>query len=385
MLKTRIPYTFTKDGRFYFTKQVPDDLKQYYSKRRIVKSLQTASPKQAKLLSAVMLSRLEDYWLKLRLDNMTVPMADLLQRPSESSDGVPSIDEALALYVKTKGANKTDAYRETAQRHVRYFITAVGRKPLNQYRSSDSAAFRDYLLDKRKVSASSAIRIFSSVKSVFNFAVSELGLGIPSPFSGTYLPTTEPKRRLPISRDKIAHMQQQCLELDDDKSHLLALISETGMRLAEALGLLKEDIYLDVKTPYVEIRPHPWRRLKTTSSNRCIPLIGMSLWAAKRVAENDSVFCFPRYTDHGKCKSNAASTVLNRWMKREECGDYVVHSFRHSLRDRLRTIEAPTDLIDQIGGWSHDSIGQGYGSGYGIEHLAKALKQALDKEQALST
>jgi len=30
----------------------------------------------------------------------------------------------------------------------------------------------------------------------------------------------------------------------------------------------------------------------------------------------------------------------------------VVHSLRHSLRDRMREVEAPSDMIDQIGGWS---------------------------------
>ena len=29
----------------------------------------------------------------------------------------------------------------------------------------------------------------------------------------------------------------------------------------------------------------------------------------------------------------------------------VIHSFRHSMRDRLREVECPSDIIDQIGGW----------------------------------
>jgi hypothetical protein len=37
---------------------------------------------------------------------------------------------------------------------------------------------------------------------------------------------------------------------------------------------------------------------------------------------------------------------------------------RHSFRDRLRAVEAPTDMIDQLGGWTLKSVGQGYGDGY---------------------
>jgi hypothetical protein len=45
----------------------------------------------------------------------------------------------------------------------------------------------------------------------------------------------------------------------------------------------------------------------------------------------------------------------------------VKHSFRHSLRDRLRDVQYPSDMIDQIGGWSTAGFGQSYGDGYGLK------------------
>ena len=63
---------------------------------------------------------------------------------------------------------------------------------------------------------------------------------------------------------------------------LIALISDTGMRLAEGAGLLKQDLVgLDTDQPYVRVTKHPWRNLKTASSERKIPLVGEALWAAK--------------------------------------------------------------------------------------------------------
>jgi hypothetical protein len=41
------------------------------------------------------------------------------------------------------------------------------------------------------------------------------------------------------------------------------------------------------------------------------------------------------------------------------------------MRDRLRAVECPKDIVDQIGGWSSGSIGEGYGQGYPIEILSK--------------
>ena len=91
--------------------------------------------------------------------------------------------------------------------------------------------------------------------------------------------------RKPIPTKDIKHIQSLCVEKDDDLRWLVALLSDTGMRLGEGVGLLKSDINIYCKIPHINLIPHPWRRLKTKSSQRCIPLIGASLWASKRRLE----------------------------------------------------------------------------------------------------
>ena len=49
----------------------------------------------------------------------------------------------------------------------------------------------------------------------------------------------------------------------------------------------------------------------------------------------------------------------------------VIHSFRHSLRDRLRAVECPSDIVDAIGGWKTAGVGHGYGDGYSLEVLGR--------------
>ncbi len=143
------------------------------------------------------------------------------------------------------------------------------------------------------------------------------------------------------------------------------------MRLSEAAGLAKEDVVLDADIPHVIIRPHPWRRLKTKGSERILPLVGCSLWAAKRAVETSqqSPHLFPRYCNNKGCRANSASAALNKWLKQTIGDDYVMHSFRHSMRDRLRAVNCPSEMIDQIGGWSKTSVGEGYGEGYTISQL----------------
>ena len=50
-------------------------------------------------------------------------------------------------------------------------------------------------------------------------------------------------------------------------------------------------------------------------------------------------------------------TAVNKWLKPRLPEGCVVHSFRHSLRDRLRAVQCPLDMIDQIGGWSIAGVG----------------------------
>ena len=49
------------------------------------------------------------------------------------------------------------------------------------------------------------------------------------------------------------------------------------MRLSEALDLTKKDINLNNSIPHIKLTPHPWRRLKTKSSEGYIPLVKHSL------------------------------------------------------------------------------------------------------------
>ena len=180
------------------------------------------------------------------------------------------------------------------------------------------------------------------------------------------------KRRKPIPIDQLYQIQLECQKLDDDIRWLVALLSDSGMRLAEAAGLAIEDIHLNCETPFIQLKKYPWRSLKTASSERKVPLAGYSLWAAERIVSNHSrqLFAFPRYNPRDITSSNSASASLNKWLKDFVDKGCTIHSFRHSYRDRLRAVSCPSDIIDQLGGWQTAGVGQGYGEGYPMIILA---------------
>jgi integrase len=129
---------------------------------------------------------------------------------------------------------------------------------------------------------------------------------------------------------------------------------------------------------YVVIEPKLWRRLKTADSERVVPLVGEALWAAQRAIDaSHTGHLFPSYCDGQNTKANSASAALNKWLKVHVSRDVVVHSLRHAMRDRLRTVECPADIIDQIGGWSRKGVGESYGRGYQVEQLHRWLARAV--------
>ena len=102
-----------------------------------------------------------------------------------------------------------------------------------------------------------------------NLSIKEYGRSCNNAFAQTLIPDrNDVTKRLPISTAHLRLIQKTCRSTDDDLRWLIVLISDAGMRLAEAAGLLKADIQLDHDIPHVSVKPHAWRQLKTAKSER---------------------------------------------------------------------------------------------------------------------
>ena len=378
--KSCTSYLYQKRGVYYFSKQVPSDVRQHYKRDRIVICLKTKSAIRAKRMCESILQRLHDYWLSLRLSAMPLPAQHLVRDNnghSQLSSG-PTLLEARDVYIKLKGVGKDKTFIRGASRNVDAVIKHLGDRPIDSYSSSDAATLRDEMLD-RGLSIASVKRNFSTIRSIINLIISEQGLDCGNAFARTFMPEEERQRRLPIPIDIIKAIQADCRHMDDDMRWLVALLSDTGMRLGEVVGLVKKDLNLNDAIPHINIIPHPWRGLKTKGSERCLPLVGEALWAASRAIENtsESGFLFPRYNRGSSSNANSASAAINKWLKPRVPDGCVIHSFRHSMRDRLRAVECPADVIDAIGGWTTSGVGQSYGTGQPLEVKAKWMERLV--------
>ena len=140
LLTKKVPYTFYRAGYYAFSRRVPADLTQLYSYPRIVQGLKTKSAQTTKSRALVAAAKLDEYWSHLRT---------------------------------------------AAQRACTYLVEACGAKDLDGYSRADALKYRDYLIAKGMV-GSSVSRVISSIRAVFNFAISEYALDLKNPFTGMY-------------------------------------------------------------------------------------------------------------------------------------------------------------------------------------------------------
>ena len=365
-------YLYQKRGFYYFSRRVPKELHHCHAKHRIVLALNTRSRAKALKYAQVICQRLDERWLPMRLDAMG--FGNVIANDVRVV-AAPTLSEATQQYLQLKGIGKAKTFHQAALRNAGTVIEICGDRVITEYRTMDAGQMRDALI-ARGLNVLSVRRSFTTIKAIINLAIAEHGLDMRNPFSSIFMPEAYSKKRVSIPVETIREIQQACYQIDDDRRWLIALISDTGMRLAEAAGLHIDDLHLEEEIPYANIKTHPWRSLKTKGSQRQVPLVGASLWAAQRIKQTaSSCFAFDRYTDNQQCRANSASNALNKWMQTHFRDDIVIHGFRHALRDRLRAVQCPSEMIDQIGGWSSGKIGEGYGEGYSLEHESMFLQQ----------
>ena len=374
MSKFRAPYLVRKRGIFYLQKRIPQQLTGHYGRTFVRKSLRTKDKLEASKLASQLVRGLEREWNELLFTvSATGSVYDLLH---DKPIALPTLSEARKTYCEMKGRADDRRFVRYTSRVVSEIVQLAGDKVINGYTRNDALLFRDSLL-KREVSHNTVKRNFECIRAIWNFAARENGISDPNPFANmNYGNGAAAVKRMPIPIDDLRKVQQLCYRKDDDIRWLIALLSDTGMRLAEAAGLVKEDVFLDKEIPHVRLCERPWRPLKTISSERDVPLVGAALWAATRAFENSpNEHLFPRYCSEQGCKANYASNSLNKWLRKHVPNGCVVHSFRHSMRDRLRAVECPAEIIDQIGGWKTAGVGEGYGLGFDPKILLAWLRQ----------
>ena len=290
------------------------------------------------------------------------------------------LSDALERYLKNHDKGEQPKFAADTRRALAAVFSTVGDFPLDVYKRTHASSVRQSLLSTGNKTGTVRRRL-DVINAVFNHGLLEFDLkaSVGNPFERLKIAreAQDAETRPPFTTSELEAIAKACRALDDDIRHIVGLQADTGARLGEIVGLRIEDVVLGCETPYVHIRPleRLGRTLKTAQSERKVPLVGLALWGADRAfaaarerGEIDG-WLFPRYASDDQIAATHASNTINKWLRRLLGVNKTSHSFRHTMRDRLRHVDAPRDIQDEIGGWGARSVGQGYGEGYRLSQL----------------
>jgi len=355
---SHIPYTICRSGTYYYNRRVPKQAVKAYGSfiRQSLSQCAEEAAEYAKRLSDV----LEASWSNTsRIQPVDVPTIIESFKPKASL-----LSELAEEYLSLRQIDQTPPGVA-----LNIFISLAGDRDVGEYTREDAKLFIRHLTLRGNKTATIRRRI-NSLSAILNYAYAELDLDKRNPFTKLIIRNEgdDVAKRGTFTNEQLKGGYDKAVNSKSQIKLLMPLLGETGCRLAEIVGLELNDI--DVGNELIHIRPNSIRRLKTRNSKRTLPLVGYAKKAMElALAKSDGKYLFPRYVRNGKCNADYASAALNKWLKKDFNG-LTAHCLRHTFRDRLRTVECPLEMIDQIGGWrSVSSIGARYGQGYSIDAM----------------
>ncbi|WP_421896342.1 DUF6538 domain-containing protein [Marinoscillum sp.] len=259
------------------------------------------------------------------------------------------------------------------------FIETVGDKRLQEVTRRDILAFREswnVQLGKgySSVSANKQLRFVRDILQLVAIN-NEIDIDFEPLFAKTNFRNNS-RSRPPFEASFVQNTLLPKLESFNarDRAVIMAM-ADTGGRLSEIFGLLPEDIKLDEETPYIWIRPREGYDLKTRTSERKIPLVGTALLAFKQ---------FPNGFKHNGNPDSFSGNVNKHLtkLKLRPTPHHSIYSLRHTFKDRLRDMEAPEEIIDDLMG--HKKSGPKYGRGHKLETKLKWLQKIAYSTKGLS-
>lgn len=351
------PHILHRNGSFYYNRRVPKHaVGAFGTSLRIWLS---RDREEAGAISSELSKRLESLWSNPRLTSEV----DLKAIVAVSRPRLENLGHWVDEYLRLKGIDPTPTRMASGA-----LVALVGDRDVRSYGREDARALVEHL-SERGCKTRTVRRRLVSLSAIFNHAYSELEFEKRNPFSRMLIQGEgkDAKKRDVFTLGELKAGYAEAFTSGREIWLLMPLLGETGCRLGEVVGLRIEDIALDAGT--IRLVPHPARRLKTTGSEREIPLVGYARQAMERLVDGRSEgYLFERYLKDGQIKSTHASNALNKWLKKR-FGGKTAHGLRHTFRDRLRAVECPLEMIDGLGGWSSiGTAGARYGRGYGLEH-----------------
>jgi len=302
-----------------------------------------------------------------------------------------TIRDAFKLYCDKLSISETSQkspeqvirWRETKSRAVEHFVTLCGNLNMDDIARKHGRKFYDWWGERlrpdneqgRTYRPNSANRDLGNLRLLFREYWTYHGEeDRENPFRKLRFKDTPTEPTPSFSDDWVQSkiLKPNAFEGINVEAQIIAYaLIETGCRPSEIANLLPENICLDTEVPHIRIRPTANRELKSVSSRRDIPLVGVSLEAMKRAPNG-----FPRYRDKGNSLSAALlKTFHTRGLMPTK--KHRIYSFRHAFEKRMQ--EAGLDYGLRCTLMGHKNTRPQYGDGGSLEYRRKEMLKIAHK------
>lgn len=305
-------------------------------------------------------------------DDVAKPLLGSIDTPKTT------VTEAFALYCNEivadeligKSRLQRDQWKKVKQRAVNNFVLHNRDLPMEEITIDHAKKVYQYWLrriapkeGKATASFSSGNRDLGNMRVLYEAYFKHMGQPKrENPFAGLSFSTKRKKKRPPFPtlwiKDTIL-APAKLATLNDEARRILLIIIETGARPSEICNLDDKTIMLSHAVPHVIIEPREDpddpREIKTESSRRKVPLVGVALEAAKKQPAG-----FPRY----KNREDDLSAALNKYFKENDLFPspaHKIYSLRHSFEDRMKIGGLDAELRKIIMGHAIDRPDYGVG------------------------
>jgi len=300
------------------------------------------------------------------------------------------LEKCAAEELSGKSPNQIKQYKKVKQRAVNTFIALNGDLYLDDITDEHALKVYDWWQDRitgkaagpgaKKLSGNSGNRDLGNLRRIYREVFARYGgRRRQNPFDG--LSFEDPKRlRETPPPFPVAWIRDKLLRADGHRAlkgkfralnpqALIIFLSciETGCRPSELCNIGPARIVLDHDIPHIVVDYDAGREIKTESSVRRMPLVGVALEAMKRAPSG-----FPKYRD----KENVFSATMLKHLRRRELlpsDKHLVYSLRHSFEDRLKAAHVDAEMRKLLMG--HSINRPEYGEGGDLALRLELLKR----------
>ena len=311
------------------------------------------------------LSDILEAYLNLCLQEGTVVPGIVSKEDNKDAD-TPTVGEYIDTFVKLYKQKQQSLTKESRDRVIRNHI----KPKFGKTRLSDLSVsgIQDWMneLDAKGYSHETLLKIKNTMSPALDSAVED-GYMKRNPFRSSRLviagkPTEHHKA---IPQEKMNAIREVIPEITDVRIRsMLALLSYTGMRMEEVLGLRWED--LDFEEGWIHIRRavvHPGRNLgeikppKSKTSERKIPLPkDLVRYLAPKYNKGFVLYSYSDTTRETPMSYTEARRVFQKIREYCDLNGYSAHDFRDTCATEWREAGIPVDVIAHLLGHSKSDI-----------------------------